>query len=97
MEEGNARARWIAGQLQGIRGLRAEYKVNTAGYGDVDLSWDESVIPLTEGEVKRLLKEGEPRVVYDGTSVRTRLLREGEERLVADRLRTFFEAASDRS
>ncbi len=97
MEEWNARARWIAGQLQGIRGLRAEYKVNTAGYGDVDLSWDESVIPLTEGEVKRQLKEGEPRVVYDGTSVRTRLLREGEERLVADRLRTFFEAASDRS
>jgi L-seryl-tRNA(Ser) seleniumtransferase len=90
----NARARWLADQLRGIDGLRAEYRINTAGYGDVDLSWDESVIPLTESDVKRQLKDGEPRVVYDGTSVRTRLLRDGEERLVALRLRAFFEAAS---
>jgi L-seryl-tRNA(Ser) seleniumtransferase len=89
----NARAQWLAGQLQGIHGLRAEYKLNTAGYGDVDLSWEESIIPLTESEVKRRLKDGEPSVVYDGTSVRTRLLREGEERLVAARLRALFEAA----
>jgi L-seryl-tRNA(Ser) seleniumtransferase len=92
----NARARWLADQLQGIEGLHAEFKLNTAGYGDVDLSWDEGVIPLSEMEVKRQLKDGEPRVVYDGTSVRTRLLRNGEERLVAARLRTFFEAASVR-
>jgi len=90
----NARALWLAGQLQDIDGLRAEYRINTAGYGDVDLSWDESVIPLTESEVKRQLKDGEPPLVYDGTSVRTRLLREGEEQLVAMRLREFFEAAS---
>ncbi len=90
----NARARWVADQLQGIDGVRAEFKLNTAGYGDVDLSWDESVIPLSDREVKRQLKDGHPSVVYDGTSVRTRLLREGEERMVAERLREFFEAAS---
>ena len=94
--EWNARAQWLEGQLQGINGLFAEYKVNTAGYGDVDLTWDESVIPLTEEEVKQQLKDGEPSVVYDGTSVRTRLLLDGEERLVAARLRSFFETASTR-
>jgi L-seryl-tRNA(Ser) seleniumtransferase len=93
VEEWNAKARWLADQLQGIAGLQAEFKLNTAGYGDVDLSWDESVIPLSEGEAKRQIKDGQPRVVYDGTSVRTRLLREGEEQLVAARLRAFFEDA----
>ncbi len=96
MAEWNARALWVAGQLQDINGLHAEYKLNTAGYGDVDLSWDESAIPLTEAEVKQQLKDGEPSVVYDGTSVRTRLLRDGEEQLVAARLRAFFEAVSVR-
>ena len=94
IEGWNSRARWLADQLQGIPGLSAEFQVNTAGYGDVDLSWDESVITLSETEVKRRLKEGQPRVVYDGTSVRTRLLRAGEEQLVAVRLRELFEAAS---
>jgi len=92
IEGWNSRARWLADQLQDIDGLNAEFKLNTGGYGDVDLSWNESVIPLTEGEVKRRLKDGEPRIIYDGTSVRTRLLREGEEQLVAIRLRAFFEA-----
>ncbi len=96
MAEWNARAQWLAGQLQGINGLQAEYKLNTAGYGDVDLTWDESTISLTEAEVRQQLKDGSPSVVYDGTSVRTRLLRDGEERLVAARLRTFFEGASNR-
>jgi L-seryl-tRNA(Ser) seleniumtransferase len=94
IEGWNARARWVAAQLQGIPGLSAEYKLNTAGYGDVDLSWDQTLIPLTESEVKRRLKEGDPAVVYDGTSVRTRLLRNGEERIVVERLRSFFEKAS---
>lgn len=96
MAEWNARAQWVAGQLQDISGLNAEYKLNTAGYGDVDLTWDESTIPLTEAEVRQQLKDGSPSVVYDGTSVRTRLLRDGEERLVAARLRAFFESASAR-
>jgi L-seryl-tRNA(Ser) seleniumtransferase len=90
----NARARRLADALRGIRGVRAEYAVNTSGYADVDLSWDESVIRLSTGEVKRRLRDGEPRVIYDGTTVRARLLRDGEERLVAARLRELFETAS---
>ena len=81
----------LADQLQDVPGLRAEYKLNTAGYGDVDLAWDESVIPLSGAEVKQRLKDGQPSVVYDGTSVRTRLLRKGEEALVAERLRAVFQ------
>ena len=60
----------------------------------MDLSWDHTVISLSEAEVKAKLKAGEPAVVYDGTSVRTRLLRDGEERLVADAIRSLFESAT---
>ncbi len=91
--EWNRKARWIADQLQGIPGLRAEYALNTSGYFDVDLSWDESVIRLTEEQVRQGLKAGSPSLVYDGTTVRTRNLRSGEELLVARRLRQFFETA----
>ena len=45
---------------------------------------------LTPQELKDRLKQGEPPLVYDGTTVRTRCLNDGEEHLVADRLRTFF-------
>jgi len=84
------KARYIADQLKGIPGIVAEVAVNTAGYADVDLGWDESVIMLTPQELKDRLKQGEPPLVYDGTTVRTRCLDDGEERLVAERLRTFF-------
>jgi seryl-tRNA(Sec) selenium transferase len=84
------KARYIADQLRGIPGVVAEVAVNTAGYADVDLSWDESVIMLTPQELKDRLKQGEPPLVYDGTTVRTRCLDDGEEQLVAERLRTFF-------
>jgi L-seryl-tRNA(Ser) seleniumtransferase len=84
------KARYIADQLKGIPGVVAEVAVNTAGYADVDLSWDESVIMLTPQELKDRLKQGEPPLVYDGTTVRTRCLNDGEEQLVAERLRTFF-------
>ena len=49
--------------------LHAEYKLNTAGYGDVDLSWDRSIIPFTDEEVKRTLKEGEPPVLSAKTQL----------------------------
>lgn len=84
------KARYIADQLKGIPGVVAEVAVNTAGYADVDLSWDESVITITPHELKNRLKQGEPPLVYDGTTVRTRCLDDGEERLVAERLRRFF-------
>jgi L-seryl-tRNA(Ser) seleniumtransferase len=90
--EWGEKARFLAGQLQGIRGLTAEYAVNTKGYADVDLSWDESVIPLTHDELRRRLLAGSPRIAYDGTTVRVRQLDEAELALVARRLREVFEA-----
>ncbi len=91
IEGWDAKARWLAGELKGIPGVTAEYGVNTAGYADVDLSWDEDVIPLTVEQVKEKLMEGEPRLSYDGTTVRVLNLREGEEVLVARRLRESHE------
>jgi L-seryl-tRNA(Ser) seleniumtransferase len=90
--EWGEKARWLASQLQGIRGLTAEYALNTKGYADVDLSWDESVIPLTHDELRRRLLAGNPRVTYDGTTVRVRQLDQAELELVARRLREVFEA-----
>lgn len=84
------KAQYIADQLKGIPGLTAVVALNTAGYTDVDLSWDERVIPLTEQQVKAKLKAGDPPLIYDGTTVRTRCLWDGEEVLVARRLREFF-------
>ncbi|MCH7474941.1 MAG: aminotransferase class V-fold PLP-dependent enzyme [Gemmatimonadetes bacterium] len=87
----NTRARRLADALQGIPGVSAAYAVNTSGYADVDLSWDEAVVGLSQREVKQRLRDGVPRVIYDGTTVRTRLLRDGEEILVATRVREVFE------
>jgi L-seryl-tRNA(Ser) seleniumtransferase len=104
-ERWNARARRIVDRLQGIRGLEATYRLNTAGYGDADLSWDEKQIALNRDSLRRELASGSPRVELEviisqdrGTSVwrataRTRVLRDGEEVLVAQRLRQVFEAA----
>ena len=87
----NAKARWLADELQGIPGLTATYAINTVGYADVHIEWDEKIIPLTPDEAKEKLMSGEPRLAYDGVTVRTRCLRDGEEALVARRLRKFFE------
>lgn len=87
----NQKSQWLADQLQGIPGLTASYEMNTFGYADVELTWDESVIPLSREEVMKRLKAGNPSVMYDGNTVRTMQLEDGEEILVADRLRSFFE------
>jgi L-seryl-tRNA(Ser) seleniumtransferase len=92
IEGWNAKALWLAEKLQGIRGLNAEYAINTKGYADVDLSWDENVIHLTHDELRRRLLEGSPRIAYDGTTVRVRQLDDAEVKLVARRLRGVFEA-----
>ena len=89
----NERARWVSQQLQDVPGVEARWEMNNSGYADVDLSWDESVIPMDVAEFKRRLREGSPRIVYDGTTVRTRQLRTGEERLVVQRLREVFAGA----
>jgi L-seryl-tRNA(Ser) seleniumtransferase len=91
ISEWGEKARWLASKLQGIRGLSAEYAVNTKGYADVDLSWDESVIPLTHDELRRRLLDGSPRIAYDGTTIRVRQLEDAELALVARRLREVFE------
>jgi L-seryl-tRNA(Ser) seleniumtransferase len=105
MERWNARARRIAERLQGIRGLRATYALNTAGYGDADLTWDEKDIALSRDTLRRALAEGSPRIELEviitqdrgsttwHATARTRVLRDGEELLVAKRLREVFEAA----
>ncbi len=91
IEGWNEKARWLAERLQGIRGLSAEYAVNTKGYADVDLSWDESIIPLTHDELRKRLLAGSPRIAYDGTTVRVRQLDDDEVEMVARRLREVFE------
>lgn len=85
------RATWLAEQLQGIPGVTAEVAVNTKGYADVALSWDEDVIPLTHAELRERLMAGEPRMTYDGTTVRVRQLTEAELRVVATTLRRTLE------
>ena len=66
--------------------------VNTKGYADVDLSWDEAVIPLTHAQLRERLMAGEPRMTYDGTTVRVRQLSDAELHLVARTLRGLFES-----
>ena len=90
IERWNERARWLANELQGIRGLRAEYAVNTKGYADVDLSWDETVFPFDHAELRKRLLAGSPSMTYDGTTVRVRQLDDAELVLVARRLREVF-------
>lgn len=105
VERWNARARRIVAQLQGVPGLTARYALNTAGYGDADLTWSERDIALNQDSLRRELAAGTPRLELEviitqdrGTPVwhataRTRVLRDGEEILVAKRLREVFMAA----
>jgi seryl-tRNA(Sec) selenium transferase len=88
------KSRWLVGQLQGIRGLVAEPAINTKGYYDVALSWDESVIPFTHAQIRERLMAGSPRMTYDGTTVRVTQLTDAELELVARRLRELFSGVS---
>ena len=83
----------IADALADVPGLTAEVVTNTAGYEDVELTWDPEVIPLTTDEAKAGLMAAEPRLAYLMT-IRTRLLREGEDELVVRTLRDFFSGAA---
>ena len=85
----------LADALDGIPGLRAEVAVNTKGYADVDLSWDESIIPITHTELRERLMAGSPRMTYDGTTVRVRQLTDPEVDLVARTLRRTFQSLAD--
>ena len=90
LEDWSKKAKHIADKLQGIPGLTATYTVNQMGFGDVELKWDQKIIPLTEQQARDKLKAGQPRIVYNGTAIRTRCLKDGEEELMAKRLRQFF-------
>ncbi len=82
----------LASELQGIPGLSADVAINTMGYADVDLSWDEKLIPMSQDELKKKLLDGSPKIIYDGTTVRVRQLDDAEVALVARRLRQVFES-----
>jgi L-seryl-tRNA(Ser) seleniumtransferase len=90
----NAKARYIAAQLEGIPGVKATIEGNPEGFESIRLSWDQATIPLDGLAVAQRLKDGEPRIVYyedeTGGLLQTRTMRDGEEVLVARRLRQFF-------
>ena len=90
----NRKAQWLADQLQDIPGLEAGYEINTAGYADVELIWDQEIIPLTREDVDKALKEGSPSVIYYGEGICTKQFENGEEILVASRLRELFTKGS---
>ena len=90
----NRKARWLADQLQHIPGLEAGYEINTAGYADVELIWDQEVIPLSREDVDKALKDGSPSIIYYGEGICTKQFENGEEVLVANRLRELFTTGS---
>ena len=90
----NRKARWISDQLQDIPGLSAEYALNTVDLGVVELTWDESIIPLTAQALRAELLAGEPKVILFRNYIWAQNLRDGEDTLVARRLREVFTRAS---
>jgi L-seryl-tRNA(Ser) seleniumtransferase len=86
-------ARYVAGELQGVPGLKAEYvpaRMTVLGYDAVELTWDPKTIPLTPDQARQKLRDGEPRIIFSGTTFITRNLENGEEVVVARRLRQLF-------
>jgi L-seryl-tRNA(Ser) seleniumtransferase len=92
-------AQYIVNELQGVRGLTATLRMTSKGFGDVLLTWDKAIIPLTEQQAAQKLRDGEPRIAYmpgriiyaySGPTIVTSSLRPGEEVVVARRLKEFF-------
>ncbi len=96
-EEWNRKARYVAEELQNIEGLEAKYTMNGKGYADVELSWDERVIPLTDEEVGERLKNGKPRLIVYGNKVVTRCIRDDELVAATRRLAQFFREEAGRA
>ena len=90
IENWNQKSRYLAERLQGIPGLTATYKPSKKGYADVEIAWDETVIPLTLKEAQEKLAEGTPKIMWFDPVFMTRCLQDGEEVVVAERLREFF-------
>ncbi len=89
-ESWNRKSQYLVDQLSGIPGLTARMKFSKKGYADVELSWDEKLIPLTLKQAQDKLRTGTPRIYWFDPVFMTRCLEDGEEILVARRLRQFF-------
>ena len=84
---------YLSESLQDVPGLKAEYvsaPLTPLGYDSVRLTWDRERIPMTVEEARQRLRDGEPRIIFDGELFITRNLEDGEEILVARRLRELF-------
>jgi L-seryl-tRNA(Ser) seleniumtransferase len=93
-ETWNKKARYLADQMRDVPGVNAEYRVNAYGFGEMRLTWDRSVIPLTGKQAFQKLMSGEPRILYyeddEGGTFQTRCMKDGDEIAAARRLREFF-------
>jgi L-seryl-tRNA(Ser) seleniumtransferase len=93
-ETWNKKARYLADQLRELPGVKAEYRINAYGFGEVRVTWDRTVIPLTGREAFKKLMSGEPRILYyeddEGGTFQTRCMKDGDEMIAARRLREFF-------
>ncbi len=94
-ETWNKKARYLADQLKDVRGVKAEYRMNAYGFGEMRLTWDRKIIPVTGKEAFRKLMGGEPRILYyeddEGGTFQTRCMKDGDEIIAARRLREFFQ------
>ena len=100
-EEWTRNAKYVCEALQDIPGLTAEYvpaRLTPNGYDSVRLTWDEKRIPVTLEGARQMLRDGEPRLIFnDGDLFITRNLENGEEVLVVRRLREFFRDEAPRA
>ena len=94
--EWRRKAEYIANELQGIPGLMADVPQDDRGKPRVDLTWDQSTVPLSAAEVREGLKNGDPRVAMTGQAIQTRCMNDGEEILVAQRVQQFFRDEAQR-
>jgi L-seryl-tRNA(Ser) seleniumtransferase len=93
-ETWNKKARYLADQLRDVPGVKAEYRINGYGFGEVRVTWDRGIIPLTGKQAFQKLMSGEPRILYyeddEGGTFQTRCMKDGDEMIAARRLREFF-------
>jgi L-seryl-tRNA(Ser) seleniumtransferase len=100
-EEWTRNAKYVCEALQDIPGLSAEYvpaRLTPNGYDSVRLTWDEKRIPVTLEQARQMLRDGEPRLIFNDEDLFiTRNLENGEEVLVVRRLREFFRDEAPRA
>ena len=90
------KARYIVGELSDVKGLTAEVRMNTRGFAELDLAWDEQVIPVSPEAARDKLKNGRPRLVMFEDYMSTRCMEDGEEVLAARVLKKFFQEEAAR-